>query len=57
VSFFEQQQVMDQTRKLFHRALLMPIEGIESLWHAYDAYENGLNKLTVQGSILIMLLI
>lgn len=38
---------MDQTRKLYHRALLMPIDGIEALWHSYDAYENTLNKLTV----------
>lgn len=39
---------MDLTRKIYHRALSTPMEGLESLWHAYDAYENGLNKLTAK---------
>lgn len=42
---WEQQQLMDLTRKIYHRALLNPMEGLENLWHSYDAYENSLNKL------------
>lgn len=36
---------MDLTRKIYHRALLNPMEGLETLWHSYDSYENSLNKL------------
>ena len=39
---------MDLTRKIYHRALLNPMEGLENLWHAYDSYENSLNKLTAK---------
>lgn len=39
---------MDAARKVYHRALSTPLEGIEALWHEYDAYENGLNKLTAK---------
>lgn len=39
---------MDLTRKIYHRALLNPMEGLEQLWHAYDSYENSLNKLTAK---------
>ena len=45
ISTWEQQQLMDLTRKIYHRALLNPMEGLENLWHSYDAYENSLNKL------------
>jgi cleavage stimulation factor subunit 3 len=39
---------MDWVRKVYHRALVTPLEGLETLWHAYDAYENSLNKLTAK---------
>lgn len=39
---------MDLTRKVYHRALIIPMSGLEELWHAYDAYENSLNKLTAK---------
>ena len=39
---------MDLTRKIYHRALSIPMDGLEKLWHAYDAYENSLNKLTAK---------
>lgn len=48
ISTWEQQQLMDLTRKVYHRALLIPMEGLETLWHAYDLYENSLNKLTAK---------
>jgi len=38
---------MDQVRKIYHRALVIPMVGIESIWHGYDGYENSLNKVTV----------
>lgn len=37
---------MDAVRKVYHRALTTPLDGIETLWHEYDAWENALNKLT-----------
>lgn len=42
---YEQQQQMDLVRKIYHRAIATPMEGIELLWSEYDAYENGLNKI------------
>lgn len=48
ISTWEQQQLMDLTRKIYHRALLNPMEGLETLWHSYDSYENSLNKLTAK---------
>lgn len=39
---------MDVLRKVYHRALATPLEGIEGLWQQYDAWENGLNKLTAK---------
>lgn len=38
---------MDQVRRIYARALLLPLLGIEGLWHDYDLYENSLNKITV----------
>lgn len=39
---------MDQVRRVYHRALGTPLEGIETLWHQYDAYENALNRVTAK---------
>lgn len=39
---------MDQIRRVYHRALGTPLEGIEALWHQYDAYENALNRVTAK---------
>lgn len=39
---------MDQIRRVYHRALGTPLEGIEMLWHQYDAYENALNRVTAK---------
>jgi cleavage stimulation factor subunit 3 len=44
---WKEQQKMDQTRKIYQRAICMPIENLESLWQAYNAFENDLNKTTV----------
>ena len=39
---------MDALRKVYARAISTPLEGVEAIWHAYDAYENNLNKLTAK---------
>ncbi|TPX64574.1 hypothetical protein CcCBS67573_g08380 [Chytriomyces confervae] len=44
---FELQQMMDLQRKVFHKALSIPLTNIEAIWKEYDAFENSLNKLTV----------
>ncbi|KAJ3179227.1 mRNA 3'-end-processing protein rna14 [Gaertneriomyces sp. JEL0708] len=47
-SVYEEQQKMDSLRKAFHRAIWIPLANIEQLWKDYDAFENGLNKLTAK---------
>src|SRR5436190_11517960 len=38
---------MDQTRKIYQRAVCMPLENLETFWQGYNAFENDLNKTTV----------
>jgi cleavage stimulation factor subunit 3 len=38
---------MDALRKVYQRAICIPLNNVEALWKAYDAFESGLNKLTV----------
>ncbi|KAI8808347.1 hypothetical protein BJ742DRAFT_288347 [Cladochytrium replicatum] len=35
---------MDELRRAYQRALVIPLNNIEQLWKEYDNYENGLNK-------------
>jgi cleavage stimulation factor subunit 3 len=44
---WETQQQMDNLRKVYQRAVCIPLNNVEALWKAYDAFESGLNKLTV----------
>jgi cleavage stimulation factor subunit 3 len=39
---------MDQLRKTYHRAIVIPLENIEKLWKDYDAFENGLSRMTAK---------
>ena len=39
---------MDALRKVYHRAVQIPLENVEILWRELDAFENGLNKITVR---------
>jgi cleavage stimulation factor subunit 3 len=39
---------MDQTRKIYQRAISTPLENLESIWQSYNAFENDLNKTTVR---------
>ena len=38
---------MDLLRKLYQKAVKIPLSNVEQIWKDYDAFENGLNKLTV----------
>lgn len=35
---------MDLLRKLYQRAIEIPMHNVENLWREYDQFENGLNK-------------
>ncbi|KNC99538.1 uncharacterized protein SPPG_04928 [Spizellomyces punctatus DAOM BR117] len=47
-SIYEDQQKMDSLRRAYHRAIWIPLTNIEQIWKDYDAFENGLNKLTAK---------
>lgn len=40
-------QKMDLLRKAYQRAVCAPTSVVATLWREYDAFENGLNKMTV----------
>ena len=44
---WDDQQKMDALRRVYHRAVQIPLENVESLWKELDAFENSLNKITV----------
>lgn len=52
----EDQQRMDQMRKVYHRAISIPLNNIEQIWKEYDAFENGLSRLTVRWTFSILLI-
>ncbi|KAG6856078.1 hypothetical protein H0H87_007608, partial [Tephrocybe sp. NHM501043] len=45
---WEEQQKMDALRKVYHRAVQIPLEGVETLWQELEAFENGLNRITAK---------
>ncbi|KAG0050796.1 mRNA 3'-end-processing protein rna14 [Gryganskiella cystojenkinii] len=45
---WEEQQKMDAMRRVFQRAVCIPLSNIENIWRDYDSFENGLNKLTAK---------
>ncbi|KIO06747.1 hypothetical protein M404DRAFT_998863 [Pisolithus tinctorius Marx 270] len=45
---WEEQQKMDALRKVYHRAVQIPLENVEKLWSELEAFENGLNKITAK---------
>ncbi|KAI5120731.1 hypothetical protein M0805_006437 [Coniferiporia weirii] len=47
-STWEEQQKMDTLRKIYQRAVQIPIENVEMLWKDYEAFENSLNKITAK---------
>lgn len=46
-SSWEEQQRNDQLRKVYQRAVIIPLNNVEFLWREYNAFENGINKQTV----------
>ena len=38
----------DTLRKIYYRAISIPIINIESIWRDYDAYENNANRMTAK---------
>ncbi|KAJ7226640.1 hypothetical protein B0H12DRAFT_1148987 [Mycena haematopus] len=45
---WETQQKMDALRKVYHRAVQIPLENVEQLWTQLEAFEMGLNKITAK---------
>ncbi|KAJ3023453.1 UNVERIFIED_CONTAM: mRNA 3'-end-processing protein rna14 [Siphonaria sp. JEL0065] len=48
LSKYEEQQMMDLQRKVYHKALSIPLSNIEAIWREYDIFENSLHKLTAK---------
>ncbi|KAI9330114.1 hypothetical protein BDR26DRAFT_807589 [Obelidium mucronatum] len=48
LSKYEEQQMMELQRKVYHKALSIPLANIEAIWKEYDLFENSLNKLTAK---------
>lgn len=44
---WQDQQKMDLLRKAYQRAVCVPTQTVQALWKEYDAFEMGLNKMTV----------
>lgn len=45
---WQEGQKMDQLRRAFQSAVVVPLNQVESIWRDYDAYETSLNKLTAK---------
>lgn len=41
-------QKMDDIRRAYQRAVSVPLANVELIWREYDAYENGLNRITAK---------
>jgi cleavage stimulation factor subunit 3 len=46
-SSWQDQQKMDQLRKAYQRAIMVPMSTLNGIWKEYDQFEIGLNKITV----------
>lgn len=47
-SGWQDQQKMDHLRKVYQKVICLPVQGVDVLWREYDAFEMGLNKVTVR---------
>ncbi|KAF9920499.1 mRNA 3'-end-processing protein rna14 [Linnemannia zychae] len=45
---WEEQQKMDAMRRVYQKAVCIPLNNVENIWRDYDSFENGLNKLTAK---------
>lgn len=39
---------MDSLRKVYHRAVQIPLENVQKIWEDLETFENGLNKVTAK---------
>ncbi|KAF5366256.1 hypothetical protein D9758_005681 [Tetrapyrgos nigripes] len=47
-STWEEQQKMDALRKVYTRAVQIPLSNIEALWSDYESFETRLNRITAK---------
>lgn len=47
-STWEEQQKMDSLRKVYHRAVQIPLDNVERLWSELETFETNLNKITAK---------
>jgi cleavage stimulation factor subunit 3 len=45
---WETQQKMDALRKIYHRAVQIPLDNVDQLWTQLEVFEMGLNKVTAK---------
>lgn len=50
---WEIQQQQDTIRKVYHRAVVIPLQDVEQLWREYDQFENKINKMTVRSQAVL----
>jgi cleavage stimulation factor subunit 3 len=48
ISAFDEQQKMDLKRKVYKKALIIPLNTLEQLWSDYTSFENDLNATTAR---------
>jgi cleavage stimulation factor subunit 3 len=39
---------MDALRKVYHRAVQIPLDNVERLWQELEAFETNLNRITAK---------
>jgi cleavage stimulation factor subunit 3 len=42
---WDEQQKMDALRKIYNRAVQIPLDNVERLWHELEAFETGMNRI------------
>lgn len=47
-SEWDRQQRLDVLRKAYHRALSVPLDGLEMIWQSFDHFENSASKATAR---------
>ncbi|PPR07843.1 hypothetical protein CVT24_002988 [Panaeolus cyanescens] len=45
---WDQQQKMDSLRKVYNRAVQIPLDNVEKLWQELESFETGLNRITAK---------
>lgn len=52
---WEEQSKVAELRKVYTRALRVPVEDIEGIWREYDLFEGSVNKVTVRFDVFLSL--